>query len=170
MKEVQMIAMVFLCTAAVLTDLSFGKIPNGITAAGLAMGFSYQAADKAWLGIPLYLGGALLPVVLLGILYYFRMIGAGDIKLLCAIGGFLGPADCFSCLTAAVLFGGVMALTVMLAKGNVWKRWLYFTEYVGEYSRTGRWRSYLEGTEKDARFCFSVPVLLSVLWYVGKII
>lgn len=168
MKEIQIIALVSLCVAAVLADIGAGKIPNSVTGTGLVMGLFYQVMDKSVLGIPLYFGGALLPVVLLGALYYFRMIGAGDIKLLCVIGGFLGPGGCFSCLTGAVFLGGAISLAVIVIRGIGWKRWMYLTGYISEYSRTGQWRSYMEGMEEEAGFCFSVPVLLSVLWHVGR--
>lgn len=168
MKEIQMITLVSLCTAAVLADIRSGKIPNSMTGTGLVMGLAYQVLDKSGLGIPLYFGGVLLPVVLLGILYYFRMIGAGDIKLLCMIGGFLGPSGCFSCLSGAVLLGGVVSLAVIVIRGIGWERWIYLTGYISEYSRTGQWKSYMAGTKPEAGFCFSVPVLMSVLWYVGK--
>lgn len=41
-------------------------------------------------GVPAVLGGSILPLFLLAVLYYFRMLGAGDIKLFCAIGGLMG--------------------------------------------------------------------------------
>lgn len=156
--------------AAVLYDLGSGRIPNSIILAGLGMGLIYQAVWLGPVGILVYFGGILLPVLILGILYYFRMIGAGDIKLLCVAGGFLGPAACFSCIVCSILLGGVISLILTVYYRNLLQRFLYFAAYMEEYARTKTWRSYLQNTESQARFCFSVPVFFSILCYIGGII
>ncbi len=118
----------------------------------------------------LFAGGAGLPLLMFGLLYYYRMIGAGDIKLLCAAGGYMGPMGCLSCMVSAILFGGVIAIWIMIRRRNFVQRMYYFLQYIGECSEKGQWRSYLSGTQESAEFCFSIPVLLGVLWYIGGII
>lgn len=169
MKEIQTISLVLIVGAAALCDLRSGRIPNGLIVTGLLWGAAYQIIANGAMGAVLFLGGILLPAVLFGAVYYFRMIGAGDIKLLCMIGGFLGPLSCFSCMVASILFGGLISLAVMLRHHNFCQRLLCFSEYISDYSREKHWKPYLAGTGENARFCFSVPVLLGVLCYVGGI-
>lgn len=164
-----MFPLLVLTLAATLMDLKEGRIPNGIVISGLLCGLVYQVFSNQAAGVVLFFGGILLPLALFGILYYFRMTGAGDIKLLCMVGGFLGPVDGLICAVLAVLFGGVIAVCRMLRSHNFWQRLNYFSEYVTEYSVTRQWKSYLSETDESAKFCFSVPVLFGVLCYLGGI-
>lgn len=166
MREIQIISLVCIVMTAVLADLKTGRIPNGIIATGLLWGGAYQLVSGGFFGALIFLGGVLLPLILFGIFYYFRMIGAGDIKLFCVTGGFLGPAACFSCITAAVLFGGVISLGLMLYRHRLVQRLLTFSDYMSHYSKERQWKSYLAETAEEDRFCFSVPVLLGVLYYL----
>jgi prepilin peptidase CpaA len=157
--------------AAVLFDLKTGKIPNGLIVTGLIWGCVYQLFDQGWMGGIVFLGGVGLPLLLLGIVYYFRMIGAGDIKLLCVVGGFLGPSACFSCIAVAILIGGVISLAIMLRRHSISQRILYFSDYIHSYSIEKQWKPYLKETSEADRFCFSVPILLGILYYfVGGLI
>ncbi len=42
--------------------------------------------------------GLLVPILILGILFIFRMLGAGDIKLLSVIGSMIGPTKILNCI------------------------------------------------------------------------
>jgi prepilin peptidase CpaA len=170
LQELQTIALTGIAVAAVLFDLKSGKIPNGLIFTGLLWGAAYQLITRGIMGGILFLGGAALPVLLLGILYYFRMMGAGDIKLFCVTGGFLGPAACLSCMAAAILIGGVISLAIMLYHRNLGQRLLFFSDYIYHYSKEKQWSSYLEKTSSADRFYFSVPILLGILSYLGGLI
>lgn len=166
MKEIQIISLVSIAMIAVLADLKEGRIPNGIIVIGLLLGGVWQIESGGLLGVLIFLGGVALPLILFGGFYYFRMIGAGDIKLFCVIGGFLGPAACFSCIAAAVFFGGVISLGLMLYHHSMMKRLLVFSNFINQYSGNGQWKPYLAETSAEDRFCFSVPVLLGILYYL----
>lgn len=170
MREIQLLALLCIVMASVLFDLQDGRIPNSIVATGFLLGGTYQLFTEGILGMLIFLGGAFLPLVLFGAFYYFRMIGAGDVKLLCVVGSFLGPSGCFSCIIAAILFGGVISLALMARRHSLNERLVCFSAYVSRCSRAGKWDSYLAGTEEEARLCFSVPVLMGILYYVGGII
>lgn len=169
MNEIQNISLLVIVMAAVLCDLQSRRIPNGIIATGLAWGLVQQLFSHGWIGIILFGGGCLIPVMVFGVLYYFRMIGAGDIKLLGVLGGFLGPYTCISITLTALLFGGLIAL-FLLIRGHLFvQRFYYLADYISHYSNKKEWKSYLSGVGEEARFCFSVPVLLSLLCYIGGI-
>lgn len=166
MRETHIILLLCFTAAAVLSDLKSGRIPNGIIAAGLMCAAAYQIYDKNAAGFLLCLGGAILPVLFFGIFFYFRMIGAGDVKLLCMAGSFFGPSGCFDCIVQAILWGGLISAGIMLYRGNLVRRVSYFTGYVSRCSGKDHWEPYLEKTGEDARFCFSVPILLGVIYVV----
>lgn len=169
MIEIQLLALLCVVMTAVLFDLQRGRIPNSVIVTGVLLGGAYHLFTGGILGTMIFLGGVFLPVVLFGAFYYFRMIGAGDVKLLCVVGGFLGPSACFSCIVAAVLSGGVISMVLMAHRHNFNQRLVCFSDYVSRCSKDGRWNSYLEGTQEDAKLCFSVPVLLGILYYMGGI-
>ena len=100
MRTAAITGLLCMTMAAMLADLKTGKVPNGLIVAGVAMGVSYQVLSEGVAGVLVFAGGLLLPLLLMGGLFYFRMAGAGDIKLLCVTGGFLGPADGFRTLIA----------------------------------------------------------------------
>lgn len=159
--------MLAIAVPAVLTDLRSGRIPNGLIVTGLAVGICWQTAVHDWLGLLLFLGGAGLPVVLLGGLFYFRMLGAGDIKLLAVMGGFLGISKSFFCILAAILAGGAVSFLLVLARRNLMRRIQCFIHYCKEFAYTRKWRPYGEEDLSGGTFCFSIPILISVLLYAG---
>lgn len=169
MIEIQLLALLCVVMTAVLFDLQRGRIPNSVIVTGVLLGGAYHLFTGGILGTMIFLGGVFLPVVMFGAFYYFRMIGAGDVKLLCVVGGFLGPSACFSCIVAAVLSGGVISMVLMAHRHNFNQRLVCFSDYVSRCSKDGRWNSYLEGMQEDAKLCFSVPVLLGILYYMGGI-
>ena len=154
--------------AAMLWDLQSGKIPNGLIMAGLICALAYQCVKYGAVGVVLFLGGSILPGLLLGILFYFRMIGAGDIKLFCMIGGYVGPEDCWECMICSVLFGGIISLIIMIRNKNLGQRLSYLGRYISDYTEYSKWKPYISYVDTDAKFCFSVPVMLSIIIYVGN--
>ena len=167
MENVRQFALLSIAVVAVLRDLREGRIPNRLIVIGLVCGAVWQFAAAGQAGLVLFAGGCVLPVLLFGGLYYFRMFGAGDIKLLCVLGGFLGPMDGFRCIAVSVFFGGCIALAILMAGGGLRERLGYLAGYLFEYAADGQWRSYMAGVRRQDRFCFSVPVLLGVLCYIG---
>lgn len=156
--------------AAVLTDVRTRRIPNGLIGTGLLLAFGFQLFQWGILGIVTFLGGAGLPILLLWGLYYFRMLGAGDLKLFAVLGGFLGSAEVIPCMVTAFLAGGICALGLMLARGNLLSRFEYFWNYVRDYYRNRQWKPYRQKGQEDGEFCFTIPIFLSVLCWIGGII
>jgi len=154
---------------AVITDIWKGKIPNALIVTGFVIGWNYQAADKGIPGLLVFLGGAAVPVLLLAVLFFFRMLGAGDIKLLAVLGGFMGASAIFSCIAAAILSGGIISMILVLKRRNLKRRIRYFISYFQNYSETKEWRPYRKEEASDSHFYFSVPILISVILYIGGI-
>jgi prepilin peptidase CpaA len=103
--------------AACVTDVRSRRIPNVLTFGAAAAGLVAHGAFDGFQG--LLTGGAgwlvgaavFIPFFLLG------GMGAGDVKLLAALGAWLGPRDVFWLAIYASLAGGVMAIAVATATG-----------------------------------------------------
>ena len=118
----------------------------------------------------LFLGSAAFPILLFAFLYYFRMIGAGDIKLLVALGGFLGIRDLCHCLVWALFFGGALSLLLMLYRKNLLQRFQYLAGYVSAFVQKKEWRPYRQKEDKSGEFPLSVPIALSVCFLMAGLI
>jgi len=165
----QTVLLLHLTGAAVVWDVKHGKIPNWLIAAGLLCGLAYQWSCFRAAGLVIYVTGVLLPVTVLGILFYFRMMGAGDVKLLGVIGGFLGPADGFRSMICAFLIGGLISAILLIKRRNLYWRFFYFKTYFSQFLETKQWRPYRRAEDEDSHLYFSIPIFLSLLCWMGGI-
>ena len=114
-----------LLVASCVTDWRERRIPNGLTVAGLigALSFHGLAPGGAGLFDP-YLPGALglrdsvigagAALLLMVLLYARNIVGAGDTKLMAAVGAFVGLNGLPALLLAVMLAGGALALVYAL--------------------------------------------------------
>ena len=107
------------------------------------------------MGLLLFLGGACIPVVLGAGIYYFRMMGAGDMKLWAVVGGFLGPQRAVYCMIASLFVGAVLSIFVLLKRRNLKIRLLYFCSYI-QRQQNGVWEPYLNEKDQDLPYSLSV--------------
>ncbi len=160
--------LVFLLTAgAVLMDLATGRIPNFWLCSGWLCGLLYQCLTAGKQGAGRFAAGSLLPLVLLWGLFYFRMLGAGDVKLLSVLGGIMGVPAVLSCIIWSMIFGAVLSAGVLIICGNFLQRLKYFTTYFKIYRRTGQRTPYRRAGERPENIHFSVAVLMGALLWIG---
>lgn len=98
------------------TDWRSRRIPNWLTVPGLALGIAANSLAFGWSGGKSALQGAGLGLLLLLPFVLLRSLGAGDWKLVGALGAFLGPHDLVAVLLGTILVAGVMALVLVIAK------------------------------------------------------
>lgn len=96
---------VMMAAAAVVMDLRTARVDNGWILFCMAAGLAMRILANGIIGVFWYFTGALIPVVLLGWLFVFRMLGPGDIKLLSVIGGILGAGEIVKCILGAMFIG-----------------------------------------------------------------
>jgi len=106
------------CLAAVW-DWRSRKIPNWITVPGAVAGITLHAALNGWHGVLFALAGMGLALALLLPLVYLRAIGAGDWKLMGAVGVFLGWQLFLFVLFGSILVAGIMAVAQMIRADRV---------------------------------------------------
>lgn len=165
----QTVFLLHLTGGAVLWDLKYRKIPNGWIVTGLLCGLWQQIYDHGWTGAGIYFSGVLIPLIFPGFLYYFRMIGAGDIKLLCVIGGYLGPERVLWCIVYTILFGGLISAVLIFKRKNLFKRIYYFKTYLSRILETRQWNPYRIPKDEDGIFCFSIPVFIGMVCVLGGV-
>lgn len=154
-------------SAAVYTDLREEKIYNGCIVTGWTAALLWRLLQGGLRELPAFLGGAGIALLLLP-LFYFRMLGAGDIKLLSVVGGFIGPEAGLRCILYAFLCGAVLSAAVLALNGDVRERFQYLFSYFKQYAAGGPRRAYRKmGLHRPEHIHFSVAVLMGVLLWTG---
>lgn len=156
--------------AAILCDLYNRKIPNPLIAAGLILGAAWQWSAKGPPGMADFLAGAGAPLLALGVLHYFRMLGAGDIKLMMALGSFLNFSDSLKCIGISFLIAAVFSVAIVFKHRILARRLNYFVQYLHSYKENKRWMPYINKAEDAAYLHFSIPVVLGSICVIGGVI
>lgn len=108
-------------TIAAVFDIRFRRIPNWLNLTGLLLGLianAYVAGlhGLGWSALGLAVGfGLYFPLFLL------HARGAGDVKLLAAVGSIAGPQDCFAIFLVTAVLGGALAIVLLIFKGRLKK-------------------------------------------------
>ncbi|MGH8568015.1 MAG: A24 family peptidase [Gammaproteobacteria bacterium] len=147
-------------------DTRYHRIPNGVTFGGAVGGLVLQsyfggleALGSGFLGlaigfalfIPLYARGAM---------------GAGDVKLMAAVGAFLGPAATLWAAAFTMIVGGVMGIAILLRHrglGPLARRYLTtlnFLVVTGTLNHDGP----RDGEAAARRFPYALAIGLGTLW------
>jgi prepilin peptidase CpaA len=115
MKGTQTIwALTILLTAlAAFVDFRSRKIPNWLTVPAFVAGLTLRTVLFGWAGAKSALEGTALALVVLLPLVLMRALGAGDWKLMGAVGAFLGPLMFLFVLLGSILVSGIMAIVEM---------------------------------------------------------
>jgi Flp pilus assembly protein protease CpaA len=105
--------------AASATDLWKFKVYNLLTVPMLVLGVVASTCLGGWDGLLSSLLGAGLGFVLLVVFFAVGGVGAGDVKLLTAVGAWLGPFLTYQVFVASAIFGGLYALALVFRRGGV---------------------------------------------------
>ena len=111
----------FMCTIiSTLYDLKTGKIPNFITLPAIVLGLILNAYYSGLEGLKDSLLGMILGILLLLIPFVLHGLGAGDVKLLAAIGALNGSTFVFYTFLYSAMAGGLLALAIALFRGQIY--------------------------------------------------
>ena len=159
------LAVVTVAALACVFDLRYTRIPNVLTFGAAVVAFVFGGASGGlggpWAAIAGWAVGCavFLPWFLLG------GMGAGDVKLLAALGAWLGPGDALWAGLYAGLAGGPLALIVSAARGylkqsfvNLWCL-LTFWRISGVQPMTGLTLR----TSASPRLPYAVPIAVGAV-------
>ena len=100
-------------------DWRYRRIPNWLTVPALLVGILGNTLASGWSGAKASLLGAGLGLALLLPFVLMRSLGAGDWKLVGALGAFLRPEPLITVLIGAILVAGIMAAGLIVYKRRV---------------------------------------------------
>ena len=110
---------------AAVYDVRYRRIPNWLTLSGVLLGLGLnwwvgsQLGADAGFGVLRALKGLGLAFVIYFPLYILRGMGAGDVKLMSAVGAIAGAANWFGIFILTNILGGIVAVCLLLSKGRL---------------------------------------------------
>lgn len=122
------LALMVLVMAAGAYDLRSRRIPNWLNLSGIVLGFALQTflfGKAGFLASASGLGVALLVYLPL---YALRGMGAGDVKLMAAVGSLSGPVNWLSIFLLTSVLGGVAALCAVAVQKRLGQTWFNVQE------------------------------------------
>jgi len=165
LQSAQGIVAIAIAVVAAAVDVRWRRIPNLLTFGAAAAGLIYHAASGGLHGAGFSAAGWAVGLVLFFPFFALRGMGAGDVKLLAALGAWLGPAATLWVALFSAIAGGVLAVIVALTRGylgkafnNIW--WLF-----------GYWRAFGIAASPDLtlearnapRLTYAVPIAVGTL-------
>lgn len=154
--------------SASLFDLWQYRVPNALCGAALIISLVKHLEQHGLFGIVLWFSGIIIPFILCYVFYRCYMLGAGDIKLFCVIGSFVGIFMLLRIMFGAVCVGAGMSVIKLLLRRNGKQRFLKLFRYLSTCVKNNRWEPYYNWQEEgDAGVIpFTIAISLSTLWYL----
>jgi len=148
--------------AAAASDVRTRRVPNTLTFGAALAAFGWSAAASGLHGLETSLLGWVTGLLIFLPIFALRGIGGGDVKLLAAIGAWLGPIGAVETALGGAIAGGVLAVGVGIWRG-------YLREAVRNiFAMLAVWRTVgpasipsvtLEGT-RGPRIAYALPIAL----------
>jgi prepilin peptidase CpaA len=114
----QLILMLILLTAAI-SDIRFQKIPNWLTFPTMIGAITYNTSSMGMPGFLFSTAGIFVGITVMLLPYLMGKMGAGDAKLMGAVGGLLGAKAVFTAFLLTALIGGIYAMIVLAIHGSL---------------------------------------------------
>jgi len=106
---------------AAAADLRWGRIPNRLSYTAMVCGLLLRAVLGGWRDSLEGLAAGLIGGGVFLLFFLVKGMGAGDVKLMTAVGIWAGLKQLPAILIATALAGGVLAVGYMLARGRAWQ-------------------------------------------------
>jgi prepilin peptidase CpaA len=165
---VQLVAL-SIASVACAFDLRTRRIPNWLTLGAAAAGLTFHAATGGLTGFQHSAEGWMVGAACLIVPYALGGMGGGDVKLVAALGAWLGPGDTFWLAMYTGIAGAIAAVVVSAWQGylrqalrNVWLLLVHW--------RVNGLRPAPEltlETSRGPRLAYAVPILAAtvvMLW------
>ncbi len=162
--------------AACWTDVRRHRIPNRLVLAAIVGGVGLHTWFFAWQGMAASLGGLLVGGLILLPFYILkvrglRLMSAGDVKLMAAVGAFLGPLNILMAIGLTLVMGTLTAVGYLICKGGLGiylqRNWLTLKTLL----LTGQWLYQPPEQNEVAmhRFPYALAIAAGTLLTLGQL-
>lgn len=151
--------------AGAAIDLRTGRIPNALTLAAGCTGLAAAALGASHVGIGLALAGLALGLAVMLPGHLLGATGAGDVKLMAAVGTWVGPDRIVVAFLASAIAGGALAAWHAARRGRIG---VTVTRTARLVSRPVAAKAEIDAGAALTRFAYgpaiAVGVLIAALW------
>lgn len=140
----------FVLLIAAIYDIRFRKIPNWLTFSTMGWATVYHVMTSGFEGFLFSIGGLCVGIATLIVFYLIGGMGAGDVKLMGAIGGVLGPKGVITAFLFTGLIGGIYALFLLFMQGCLKEALYRYWTVLKTFFLTGQ-IIYVPPSEKEKR-------------------
>lgn len=158
-----------IAAAAVFFDVRTRRIPNALTLGAALAALAFAGIHAGWSGVETAAAGWVVGTAIFFPFFALGGMGAGDVKLLAAVGAWLGPINAILVAMFGSIAGGVLALVVALARGYLRTAlsnlWLMLTHW--RISGPSRVPGMTLKDSKSPRLAYAIPIavgLVCTLW------
>jgi len=138
------------CCPSSVSNIRYRRIPNWLTLGGVVTGVALNSVPYQGLpGLKLSLAGRGVAFGSYMLLYLVRSMGAGDVKLMAAIGAMVGFRDWFGIFLVTALIGGVAGIALVAARGRLLRTFWDIGFILSELKQG--WPAYVRNEELDVR-------------------
>ena len=139
-----------LVLGAAVYDVMYRRIPNWLNVLGALAGIALNTFLYSGLSGALFaLKGLGLAFGVYVVLYALRAMGAGDVKLMAAVGAIVGWENWVGIFILTAIIGGIMAVVLTLSRGRL-KKTLFNVSFILSEMKSGR-PAYLKNEELDVK-------------------
>ncbi len=110
-----------LLLASAWSDARNGKIPNALVYPAALAGMTLNLFQSGMTGLLQSIAGIAVGIALLLIPYVMGGMGAGDVKLMGAVGSFIGPKGALAAFVCSAFAGLIYAIIILLRQGLLGK-------------------------------------------------
>lgn len=108
------VALVAVLLLSLVSDLKSRRIPNRVVYPAMVLGLVWHTAQGGSAGFWMAVEGLALGLALFLIPFLMGGLGAGDVKLLAAVGALKGPGFVFTAFFGTAVAGGLIAAVILL--------------------------------------------------------
>ncbi len=119
MEKYFLVGAVLVALVGAVTDVRSARIPNRLTYSALLVALPLRIAVVGLAGLKSGVIGMLVGGGLFLLLYAIGAMGGGDMKLMAAVGAWVGSTQVMTLILAAALAGGVLAIGRIIFRNTV---------------------------------------------------
>lgn len=154
-----------LVALSLISDFKTDKVKNHIVLPFIPLGMLTNFLYDGFDGLIRSAAGAVVPLALLIALFALRMLGAGDIKLFCAIGAISGTQFVLYSIAFSFISGGLIALVLIAYRRNARARLAHMFSYMKTCFLSHSFQPYtsFEDRSDGAKFHFTLAIAIGTV-------
>lgn len=149
---------------AAIQDYRCSKVSNVLIYLGYSISFMYQCImnNKCFL---YWFFDSIIPVMILFLFFYLKMLGAADIKLISVLSGFYGWRLGLRIFAISIVYGAVWSMFKLYRHRNLAERLAYLRDYFNSIIILKKRIPYLrwDSSSNSYTIPFSVVILLAAI-------